>query len=247
MQMPPPTGLTERHRYKRILPPLHFPEEEQVTEGELHLEVRLLLRAVLKLELEGRATVGSDQFVYWNARDPQRCLAPDVFVRLAAVVHDLRTWKTWEHGGVPELGVEISSPSDTPEGPWQDKLERYAELGVRELVRFGREPPRLQIWDRVDENLLEREVGDRAEWSEVLGLWWVTVSHPDLGPTLRLARDPAGQDLLPTPLENARRAHAEERRAHAEERRAHAEERRAREAAEERIRELEAELRRRGG
>jgi len=76
------SSLTRRHRYKQVLPPLRFPEEETVTEGEQHLELRLLLRDSLKVELEGRATVGSDQFVYWNARDPGRCLAPDVFVKL---------------------------------------------------------------------------------------------------------------------------------------------------------------------
>ena len=127
-------------------------------------------------------------------------------------------------------------------------LERWGlPLSLVQGVRFHHEPPLLQVWDRVDENLLEREVGDRPEWSEVLGLWWVTVPHPDLGPTLRLARDPAGEDLLLTPLEKERRALEEERRALEEERRAREEERRAREAAEARVRELEAELRRRRG
>jgi hypothetical protein len=236
MHMPSKSSLAERHRYKQVLPPLRFPEEETVTESDAHLEQRLLLRDSLKLELASAATVGSKQFVYWNARDPGTRLAPDVFVKLGHLVRDLCTWKTWEHGGVPELAVEITSPSDAPKRPWAEKFERYSELGVRELVRFSPEPPpaeRLQIWDRVDENLLEREVGERAEWSEILGLWWVIVPHPELGPSLRLARDPAGADLLLTPLERALRGQEDERR--------------AREAAEQRVQELEAELGRRRG
>ena len=80
------SSLTSRHRYKRLLPPLVFPVEETVTEGDNHLELRLLLRSCLKLELGDRATVGSDQFVYWNASDPKRCLSPDVFVCLGRPV-----------------------------------------------------------------------------------------------------------------------------------------------------------------
>jgi hypothetical protein len=97
----------------------------------------------------------------------------------------------------------------------------------------------LRVWDRVDDNLLER-VGARAEWSEALGLWWVVLPDPSLGRVLRLARDPVGQDLLLTPEERDARAReaAEQARDDAV---------RAREAAEQRVQELEAELGRRGG
>ena len=265
------SSLTQRHRYKQRPEPLVFPVEETVSEGRRHLELRLLVFDSLDLELGHRATVGSDQFVYWNASNPKRCLSPDVFVCLGRWVDDLLTWKTWEQGGVPDVAVEISSPSDTPEGPWQRKLERYAELGIPELVRFRREAPagqRLQVWDRIEENLLERETGGRAEWSEVLGLWWVVVEHPEFGHALRLSRDPVGQDILPTRLERTRaalehtqaelerehatleRAQAELGRKHATVERAQAElerERAARELAEQRLREVEAELAKRRG
>ena len=230
------SSLTQRHRYKERPEPLVFPVEETVSEGRRHLELRLLVFDSLDLELGHRATVGSDQFVYWNASNPKRCLSPDVFVCLDRWVDDLLTWKTWEQGGVPDVAVEVSSPSDTPEGPWQHKLERYAELGIPELVRFSREAPpdqRLQVWDRIDENLLERQTGDRAQWSEVLGLWWVLVEHPEFGHALRLARDPVGQSILPTRLERTQAELDGERT--------------ARELAEQRVRELEAELAKRKG
>jgi Uma2 family endonuclease len=154
-----------RPRYKQAPVPLCFPVEEQVPEGRRHLKTRTLLFQILELELRGRGSIGSDQFVYWNARDPGVRLAPDVFVGLGIPDEDFQSWKTWERK-TPDLAVEIVSPSDTPEGPWQEKLERYHELGVKELVRFDAEAAageRLHVWDRVEENLLEREVeGDRS-------------------------------------------------------------------------------------
>ena len=233
---------TPSHRYKQVFPPVVFPEEEQVTESEEHLERRLRVRDSLKLELQGRATVGTDQFVYWNATDMTLRVGPDVFVRLGVVVSPLSVFKTWLHGS-PELAVEIVSPSDRPESKWDEKFARYQELGVQEVVRFDADAApaeRLRIWDHVDGKLLERETGERAEWSEVLGLWWVMVAEHGVGLTLRLARDPVGQDLLLTPRERDARA-----REAAEQ--ARDDERRAREAAEQRVRELEAELGRRGG
>jgi Uma2 family endonuclease len=235
MHMLPDRRSPARHRYKQVPVPLCFPVEEEVPEGRRHLKLRTLLFQILEVELRGQGSVGSDQFVYWNARNPRVRLAPDVFVGLRIPDEDFSSWKTWERK-TPELAIEIVSPSDTPEGPWQDKLERYHELGVKELVRFDVEAPagqRLRIWDRVEENLLEREIeGDRSS-SEVLDVWWVVLDDEALGPVLRPARDPAGCELLPTPAEQERRAREQEQR--------------TREAAEQRLAELETELGRRGG
>jgi Uma2 family endonuclease len=195
--------------------PLHFPVEEEVPEGRRHMKLRTQLFQILDLELRDRGSVGSDQFVYWNARNPGIRLAPDVFLALGIPDEDFSCWKTWERK-TPELAVEIVSPSDTPEGPWREKLDRYQALGVRELVRFDAEAPpgeRLRIWDRVDKTLVEREIeGDHGQ-SAVIGIWWVVVEDEALGPALRPARDPDGRELLPTPteLESQARQAAEHR------------------------------------
>jgi Uma2 family endonuclease len=224
----------EKHRYLATPVPLHFPVEEEVPEGRRHMKIRTLLFQILELGLKGQGSVGSDQFVYWNARNPSVRLAPDVFVGLGIPDDEFSSWKTWERK-TPELAVEIVSPSDTPEGPWQEKLDRYHELGVQELVRFDRDAPvgqRLRIWDRVDENLLEREVeGDRSP-SEVIDAWWVVVDDKALGPVLRPAHDAAGHELWPTPAEFEARARERAQL--------------AREAAERRFAEVEEELGRRG-
>ena len=68
-------------RYVRAPQPVHFPESEDVGESKLHLELCTLLYQVLTLAFADRASIGCDQFVYWDAKDPRASLAPDAFVR----------------------------------------------------------------------------------------------------------------------------------------------------------------------
>jgi Uma2 family endonuclease len=211
----------------RVPAPVHFPVEASVPEHKRHLELRTLLYMVLSA-LGGEHSIGSQQFVYWDRTDPARCLAPDAFVRLSVPDSLFGCWKTWERG-VPEVAVEITSDSDPSETSWDVKLQRYQELGVRELVRFDADetPERqLRVWDQVDGALVERLDGEDRHLCRALSLYWVLVPTAGLPVTLRLARDAEGHDLLLTPEES---------------------EARAREAAERRVAELEAALRRRDG
>src|SRR5215207_1745832 len=114
--------------------PPHFPEEASVPEHKQHLELRTLLYLVLGT-FKSEHTIGCDQFVYWDPTDPSRCLAPDAFVRLFVPDSIFGSWKTWERG-VPDVAVEIVSDSDASPASWDEKLLRYKELGVREVVRF---------------------------------------------------------------------------------------------------------------
>ncbi|XXT24744.1 Uma2 family endonuclease [Sorangium sp. So ce429] len=244
-----------RLRHVRAPSPLHFPEEALVPETKRHLEIRTLLYTVLKTFAE-RAAIGSDQFVYWSASDPSRCLAPDAFVRLGTPDTSFGSWKTWERGA-PELAVEIVSEHDADARTWADKLGKYHELGVLELVAFDPDAApgeRLRVWDRIDGDLVERVVEGERSPCTVLELHWVVVPAAGQPAALRLARTLDGAELVLTPEEAERRsaeaarrsAEAARRSAEAERRRAEAEQA-ARATAERRIAELEAELRRRGG
>lgn len=233
---PPP----QRPRYLEQRAPIVFPESAEVPETQLHLELRTLLYQLLQDCLGEQVTVGSDQFVYYDAEDPSACIAPDVYVALTPAREKIRSWKVWERGA-PEVAVEIISDSDSAELPWEAKLSRYRRLGVRELVRFDpshAEQP-LRIWDRVDGALREREVPNTPAPSLVLNLHWVMAPAQGMQTTLRIAID---NILVPT----AREARLAERQARtAAEDQAHRE-RTARAAAESRVQELEAELQRRG-
>jgi Uma2 family endonuclease len=207
---------------------LVFPVEELVPESKRHLKLRTLLYQVLELAFADRAAIGSDQFVYWDATNPKRCLAPDVFVRFGQPDSLFDSWKTWERG-VPEMALEIISDSDERDRDWDGKLSRYAQLGVTELVRFDPSASNrlLRVWDLIDGALVERNLTQASTPSRCLPGHWLIHHLPELGPSLRLSRDAHGADLYPTPAEQ----HAETAEQHAK--------------VVERVRELEAELKRR--
>jgi Uma2 family endonuclease len=234
-------------RHVRPPRPLAFAAFEEMPETKRHLELRTTLYLSLKRAFASKAWLGSDQFVYWDAGDDDRKLAPDVLVRLGGPDEDFDVWKTWERGA-PHLCVEIVSRSDRRELPWAEKLARYRQAGVEELVRFDDLAPegqRFRVWDRVEGDLVERalEPGERP-LCRTLKLWWLEGTlERRIAP--RLARDAGGEDLLPSPDEQAEAAAKAQRTA---ERRATAEaegraaEAKARAEAEHRIVELEQRL-----
>ena len=223
-----------RFRYLRAPRPLHFPEHEQVPETKLHLELRTLLWHFLKYAFASSALIGCDQFVYWDAANPRLSLAPDAFVRLGGPDELFGSWKVWERGA-PHVAIEIISSHDSRDRNWTAKLHAYRQLGVQELVRFDPEADaaRLRIWDRVDNDLAERELSGAPAASNVLPGFWLELHDAQLGPALRLSRDPQGAQLYLTPGEaDAQRIATDAQRIAADA---------------QRIRELEAELSRRGG
>jgi Uma2 family endonuclease len=218
--------------------------EEKVPEGKMHRQLCNALFESVERELGERALVSSDQFLYWDPTDPKKNLAPDLAVRLGAPGKPLKSWKTWERGA-PEVAVEIVSDSDASERVLADKLERYRQAGVAEVVRFdpqdlGRP---LRLWDLLDGDLVERDPsGPEAHRCDALSLYWCVRRDEKLGSTLRLARDASGNDLVLTPAEAERAAKEAERAAKEAERAAKEAERVAKEAALARVAELEAAL-----
>jgi Uma2 family endonuclease len=250
LRLPPTRTSLPELRHVRAPAPIHFPVEEEMPEGFEHLVVRTFLFRLLSFALGASHTVGSDQFVYWDASSSKRRLAPDVFVRLNhPQPAKLGSWQTWKAGGAPDLAVEIVSPTEGDGLTWDEKLARYHQLGVSELVRFDPEAPegqRLRVWDRVEGDLVERQIGDDRTPCLALGLAWTVRRIPapngegeHLG--LRLVDD-AGRLLeAPEEAEARKRVEAEAGRAEADAGRAEADAGRA--AAEARVRELEELLR----
>lgn len=227
--------------------PLRFPAtepwEERVPEGRRHWILKGFLFRVLRALVGDAGSVGADQFVYFDASDPRRNCAPDEFVKLG-VSTDFEVWKTWELG-VPELVVEILSPSDTKEKyTLEEKLERFLTLGTQEVVAVNLDAPagqRLRAWDRLDDDLVERVVTNDTTPCLTLDLHWVIAPADGYPVMLRLARDPAGLELVLSPEERAE-ARLRDTEARADEAQARADEAEARAAA------LERELARlRGG
>jgi hypothetical protein len=142
-----------------------------------------------------------------------------------------RSSSRWEPGA-PDLAVEIVSRNEGDGIEWAEKLARYAELGVQELLRFDPEEAagrRRRAWDRIEEDFVERAVEGDETPCVVLALHWVVRPIDAVPAGLRLAHDGG---LVASPeeaLDTARVVEVEGRL-----------------AAEARVRELEEELRRRG-
>ncbi|MFO0757697.1 MAG: Uma2 family endonuclease [Byssovorax sp.] len=209
--------------YVRAPRPIHFPSEESPEEHVSETKRHLIARTTLFLLLEealARASVGSEQFVYWDATDPKKCLSPDAFVKLGSKDRSFDTWKIWERRA-PDLAVEIVGDSDSGDSAWEVKLARYQASGIGEVVRFDPESATapLRVWDRVDGDLIERSPGSAMlRECAALDLWWAVVPS-ELGAQLRLAHDREGQKLLPTPSEERVRLAeelAQERKARSE-------------------------------
>jgi hypothetical protein len=190
-----PFAPPQHFRYLRTPRPLDFPSDEQVPESPVHLRVRTALFLVLDEKLRGRAFVGSDQFVYWDAADPRACLAPDVFVHFGGPFDLPRTFRTWDHGA-PQLAIEVLSRIDLRDRDHEGRLERYRRCGVREVVLFDPESDAglLRIWDWIEGDLVERDLAEaEARYSRVLGAYFRVVPDARLGWMLKISDDLLGQ------------------------------------------------------
>ncbi|HKO51995.1 MAG TPA: Uma2 family endonuclease, partial [Polyangiaceae bacterium] len=182
---------------------VHFPDSAEVPESTRHFELRSLIYDFLTLAFSDVATIGCDQFLYWDPSNPRACLSPDAFLRFGPKDEHFRSWKVWERG-TPHVAVEIISDSDASEPSWDEKLERYRRVGVSELVWFDPEAPGhpLRIWDLVGGDLRERRLLAPLAQSPLLNGYWLPIPEPSGGLTLRLSRDEQGLELFPTLAEH---------------------------------------------
>jgi hypothetical protein len=153
------------HRHVRPIEPLPFVAGDEepagsgrgATEEQLHLRRALdeVLRSAVRLTA---STAGTGRRVYYRANDPGRHLLPDGFVKHGVPDRPFDVWRTWERGA-PDVAFELLSGDSRAE--LDEKVARYHELGVGELVVFDRDAPRgqrLRVWDRIDGDFVERVV-----------------------------------------------------------------------------------------
>jgi len=122
-------------------------------ETNRHLELRTALYLILKREFSKQATIGSDQFVYYDPTSAKKRLAPNAFVKLGIPHKVFRMWKTWHHGA-PDVAVEIVNDSDEKEEDW-DELEQMLRLSRdregRDLLLMPGEAEQVEARARVEE------------------------------------------------------------------------------------------------
>ena len=257
MPTPPPAAAATAASNVRVPDDVFYPCSDGKPMAENMWQARAILNAVGDLEAtHPRALVAADILMYPEEGNNKNPIAPDVLVGLGLGTHNRSSYFVWKEGKPPDWVLEVASPS-TQADDLGVKRCRYAEIGVPEYWMFDPGSPqrgargapsheessvyppgtpRLQGLKLADGKYIplpwQLAKGARTIRSEVLGLD-VRVD----GELLRF-RDAAGRDI---PHRNEIEAAAERAEARAEREAA------ARSAAEARVAELEAALRRSGG
>ena len=228
--------------------PTYYPVLDKMGESSLQRSIAELLRPLLArvlAELGVKAFVGADQFMYYQQYAPTLSVSPDVYVMPDFDQGiEVECWKLWETGVAPSFALEIVSRTNPRKDTERAPL-RYDAMGAKELVIFdpkfrGRDRIRWTVYRRLPKRGLVRVEATNADriYSKSLRLWLRVVGE-GAAMRVRLARGPAGDELIPIPEEQERAARKAAAAAEGRERAAHeataaAEEREraAREAAE---------------
>ena len=118
-----------------------FPESDDAPMAErvenMITMVEIMFGMNYLMEIQGRTdfAVGGNQFLFYNERNGNDHLSPDVYVALGVPPGLRATWKTWIEGKCPDLVMEITSGS-TQDEDLGTKLRRYGELGAREYYIY---------------------------------------------------------------------------------------------------------------
>ncbi len=191
------------------------------------------------------AKVNGNTFIYYREGDPRRSVSPDCYVVLflsedaAASIERNNVYLLWEVGKAPDFVLEIGSES-TARNDMTRKRTLYAELGVQEYWRYDASGGDFYDEPLVGETLLDDEYVRLEHRSDEEGRLW---SHSAVL-NLDLCWD-EGVLRFWDPIANVWLLnHREEHEGRLREQEGRLREREERLAAEARIAELEAELRR---
>lgn len=207
--------------------PVVYPTSDgkPMAETDKHADLMVYFKEALKafVRLTGRlAYVSGNNFLFWQEGDPRKKVSPDCYV-VPGVSPDPRdSYMAWrENGRLPSVVFEFTSRK-TQKEDMHTKRPLYEQvLRVPEYFQFDPTGdylrPRLQGL-RLDANGVYQPIAweNGRMHSQQLGLDLVTE-----GETVRLF-DPARQELLLTPQEQAERVQVEAARAQAEAERADA-------------------------
>ena len=196
--------------------------DETMPESAIHDRAVSLLFALLAAfaARTGRGGAFRNLAIRWIEEEPRIGVDPDVsfFDPAPPDPESLRSIRTWVAGHAPPL-VSIEVVSETnPRKDYASGPERHAASGTRELWVFDPllagpttqgGPFRLQLWAREEGALRRTYAGEGPVHSAAMNAWLLVV---DDGKRLRLADNRDGDPLWLTPEEEERRDKEDERR-----------------------------------
>jgi Uma2 family endonuclease len=180
----------------------------------------LLLAWSERIRPERAVRIATDLAIRWLKDHPRTGADPDVCVVEPAPpdFEELKSLKLWEPGRVPpRLGIEVVS-SSLPHKDYGTIQERYAAMGVEELIVFDPllcgprslgGPVALQLWRRDTTGTFQRiQFGSDPVHSEVLDAWLIAD-----GRDLQISNDRRGAQRWLTAEEKLAVAQTEAERA----------------------------------
>jgi Uma2 family endonuclease len=122
---------------------IDYPESDgkPVAESDLHAREIVRLFRTLNHHFAGDANVyvAMNNFIYYREGDPKACFSPDVYVVHGVKKRLRRVYKVWAEGGhTPSVVFEITSKS-TKREDLREKKNKCAELGIQEYFLFDPE------------------------------------------------------------------------------------------------------------
>jgi len=189
---------------------------QSLSQSDFVFEFVPLLRAWLA-DCGAQAYVAGDVYVAWVPEHPLVRVSPDAAVFDAVPDPQPASFQLWLPGHkAPRFALEYVS--DDWKKDYDEAPQKYAQLGCRELVIFDAEPGdragrhALQVFRRTGDGAFVRQhAGPGPVWSVELGAWLVV-----RGGHLRLSRDQAGHELVPTVAERAELERSEKLRERAD-------------------------------
>ena len=233
----------------RTLPDIFYEEPEPVEDGmqqELALE-RIIYLLRRRYQDDASVFMSGAVFISYDITNGNRRVAPDFFIAFGvdnpAIRENLPNYWLWEIGKAPDFVMEVASDS-TASRDLNEKRELYQSLGIAEYWRFdsknGERYGQIMAGERLVNGVYQPYAvqvgadGSLKAHSDLLNLdfYWdetreFDVLAPETGRTIDVLVTERSARLVAEARAGVERARAE--------------------AAEARIRELEAELRRRQG
>lgn len=117
---------------------IDYPESDgkPMGETELHRNWTIRILEILQQRYRGQSVyVASDLLLYYEEGSPTKFVVPDCFVVRNCAAHLRRTFQTWKEGRVPDVVIEVTSRS-TSRTYTVDKPIIYEMMGVQEYFLY---------------------------------------------------------------------------------------------------------------
>lgn len=117
---------------------IDYPESDgkPIGETELHRDWTIRILDILRQRYRDQQVyVASDLLLYYEQSVPTKFVVPDCFVVLNCAKHRRRTFQTWKEGRGPDVVIEVTSQS-TSSVDTIDKPQIYERMGVQEYFLF---------------------------------------------------------------------------------------------------------------